>query len=154
MWVKMRGGAGAWVPTAETRRPVSGCRFFRRMPTTSTDVQLHRAMRTASIGLGPCVCAGLPSNVTVFPFSVLPSKTSSCFHSLWAIIFPSSLPLAQIIRYGLGVDGNLRHLRAFELEAVFKCGDHLVHLMHAQVVRERAVAREVYVVTGATDRDL
>src|SRR5579863_2130731 len=82
MWVKMRGGAAAWVATAETISPVSSWRFFMRMLTTSTEVQLHRAISTASIGLGPCLCAESPSSRMVLPCSVLPSKTSSCFHSL------------------------------------------------------------------------
>src|SRR5580704_3980514 len=66
--VNTRGGAGACVATAETRNPVSPWRFFWRMLTTSTDVQLQSAMRTASMGVGPCVCAASESKTIVLPF--------------------------------------------------------------------------------------
>src|SRR5215472_11087266 len=110
------------------------------MPTTSTDVQLQSAISTASMGLGPCVCAASASNTTVLPFSVFPSNTLSCFHSLWAIMLG---PLPRVVRGRLGVDRHLRYFRAFDLEAVFERGDEFVHAMHAEAVGQRAVARKI-----------
>jgi hypothetical protein len=86
MRVKTRGADSACSAVAVTRSPVRGWRFFSRIETTSTLVQPHRAISTASMGLGPCACAGSASNSTVFPFSAIPSKILPCFHSLCAII--------------------------------------------------------------------
>jgi predicted RNase H-like HicB family nuclease len=47
---------------------------------------------------------------------------------------------AEIIRHRLGMNRHPVHLRALQLEAVFEPGDHLVHPLHGQVVRQRAMA--------------
>ena len=52
------------------------------MLSTSTDVQLHSAINTASIGLGPCV-SGVRVKTIVLPLSVFP------FESL--VVFPFSM---------------------------------------------------------------
>ncbi len=88
MWVKTRGGAGAWVAVAVTRRPVSCLAFLLQNADHVDRGATHRAISTASMGLGPCLCAESASKVMVLPFSAIPSNTSPCFHSLCAIKNP------------------------------------------------------------------
>ena len=64
MWVKTRGASGACSATAETVSEVNGSRFLRKIETTSTEVQPHRAISTSSIGLAPAWCAASASMVT------------------------------------------------------------------------------------------
>src|ERR1035438_8770521 len=51
MDVYTAGYPSALSPFARTSSPVTGSRFFRRMPTTSEAVQPHNAISTNSIGL-------------------------------------------------------------------------------------------------------
>ena len=57
--MKTRGASGACSATAETVSEVNGSRFLRRIETTSTEVQLHRAINTSSMGLGPAGVRGV-----------------------------------------------------------------------------------------------
>src|SRR6266700_6404589 len=149
MRVNTRGASSACVAFAVTRSPVNSCRFFFRIETTSTDVQLHSAINTASIGLGPCLRAGSASKVIVFPLSLMPSKTSPCFHSLCAIIL--GILSSRVIRHGLGMNRRPRYFMALSLKVILQRGNHLVHPQHAQLVRQRAMARNINVVSGAKD---
>src|SRR5277367_5072539 len=99
MWVKTRGGAGACSATAETVSEVNGSRFFCKIETTSTAVQLHKAISTNSIGLGPPVCAASASTVTWWPLWDSASYCCSCFHVAMARIL-SVYPVGR--RSGIG----------------------------------------------------
>src|SRR5580658_884604 len=131
MRVKTRGGLGACSATALTRRPVRFWRFFLRIETTSTLVQLQRAIRSASMGLGPWVCAESASKRMVLPFSAMPSNVLPCCHSLWAIISLHSPPLLpRVIRHRFGMDGDPVDAGEVEFEAVFERRDSLVDALH------------------------
>src|SRR5271157_6194491 len=151
MRVNTCGGVWACVAVAVTRSPSSGCRFFSRILTTSTLVHPHSAISTASMGLGPCSCAGSASKNTECPLSEIPSKIFPPFHSLCAIIFvsPHSRVLSQIISRRLGVNRHPVDLRTLQLETILKPGDHLVYAPHRQFVGQCAMAGEMNVLAGA-----
>src|SRR3984885_9578996 len=91
IFVNTRGGAADCSAVADTVRLVRGSRFFLRIETTSTDVQLQRAISTASIGEGPLACRSLASKTTLWPLSERPSNSISFVQTVSAIIGRSLL---------------------------------------------------------------
>src|ERR1700761_1758791 len=86
IFVNTRGGAADCSAVAETVRLVRGSRFFLRIETTSTDVQLQSANKTASIGEGPLACRSPASKTTLWPLSECPSNSISFVQTVSAII--------------------------------------------------------------------
>src|ERR1700733_14411359 len=74
-------------------------------------------------------------------------RKSRAIGAVSMVIFNTSEPrlktsvcvLSRIIRHRLRMDGHSKHLRAPQLEPVFKRGDHLVHTAHGKFVGQRAV---------------
>src|SRR5580658_10113188 len=91
--VKTRGGSSACSAVAKTVRLVRGWRFFRKMLTTSADVQLQRAVRMTSIGDGPSAWVAPASNCILWPLSLCPVNSISFVQTVLAIIgnLPSAL---------------------------------------------------------------
>src|ERR1035441_6965856 len=51
------------------------------------------------------------------------------------------------------MDGYALHFRTLELESILKRRDYKVHLLHGQIVGERAMAGKINVLGGVHDRD-
>src|ERR1700733_7491606 len=86
IFVNTRGGAADCSAVADTVRLVRGSRFFLRIETTSTDVQLQSANKTASIGEGPLACRSPASKTTPWPLSERPSNSISLVQTVSATI--------------------------------------------------------------------
>src|ERR1017187_10326721 len=51
------------------------------------------------------------------------------------------------------MNGYALHFRTLQLESILKRGDYNVHLLHGQIVGERAMAGKINVLGGVHDRD-
>src|SRR5215813_8552746 len=123
------------------------------MLTTSTEVHAQSAVSTTSMGLGPLVCALSASKWMVWPTSVRPTYCVPSFHSVLAIM-RGSLLTVMVVGGGLGMHQHAIYLGTFYFEAVLERRDDVVDLAHLHGVGQRAMTRDLGLVSNFRDRDL